>query len=51
MDKSYLLIIALFGHLMVWSESYLNGAINFYYEQFVIFYRMHIILHIINNYY
>ena len=27
MDKSYLLIIALFGRLMAWSESYLSGAI------------------------
>jgi len=27
MDKSYLLMIALFGHLMAWSESYLSGAI------------------------
>lgn len=48
MDKSYLLIIALFGRLMAWSESYLSGAILLW---TVSFYRMHIILLIINNYY
>ena len=48
MDKSYLLIIALFGRLMAWSESYLSGAILLW---TVSFYRMHIILPIINNYY
>lgn len=53
MDKSYLLIIALFGKLMTWSES---EVVPFYFEQLtVIFYRTHniIILHVINsnNYY